>query len=64
MEVNEMEEAKVPLPELVEAVKTRLQELQYRPETIRGFSCYWKKLLQYADERQAKYFTVTLRAFM
>lgn len=55
-----MENTKVLLPELVQTVKARLQELQYRPETIYGFSCYWKKLLEYADERQAKHFTVTL----
>lgn len=55
-----MKNAKIPLPELIETVKSRLRELQYRPTTIYGFSCYWKKLLQYADERQIKYFTVAL----
>ena len=55
-----MENAKIPLPELIETVKTRLRELQYRPETINGFSRYLRELLEYADEHQAKYFTVTL----
>ena len=55
-----MENAKILLPELIETVKIRLQELQYRPETIYGFTRYWKKLLEYADEHQTKYFTVTL----
>ena len=60
MEVNNMENANVPLPELIENVKTRLRELQYRPATIYGFSFYWKKLLEYAEERQADYFTIAL----
>ncbi len=55
-----MENVKIPLPELIATVKTRLQELQYSPKTICGYSCYWKKLLEYADKRQIKYFTVTL----
>lgn len=55
-----MENTKIPLPELIETVKARLRELQYRPETIKGFSRYWKELLEYAGEHQAQYFTVTL----
>ena len=55
-----MEKTKVPLPELIDTAKTRLQELQYRPATINGFSRYWKELLEYADEHHAQYFTVTL----
>lgn len=55
-----MENANVPLSELMENVKTRLRELQYRPATIYGFSFYWKKLLEYAEERQADYFTIAL----
>lgn len=55
-----MENAKVPLSELIETVKTRLQELQYRPQTIYGFSCYWKKLCEYAAVRHDEYFTVAL----
>lgn len=55
-----MENVNVPLPELIETVKTRLRELQYRPATIYGFSFYWKKLLEYAEERQAEFFTVAL----
>ena len=55
-----MERTKIPLPELIESAKTRLQELQYRPATINGFSRYWRELLRYADEHQAQYFTVTL----
>jgi len=60
MEVNNMENAKIPLPELIQTVKTRLQELQYRANTIDGFSRYWKELIVYSDGRQAKYFTVAL----
>lgn len=55
-----MENVSVPLPELIEVVKTRLRKLQYRPTTIDGFSSYWKKLLEYAEERQAEFFTVAL----
>lgn len=50
----------VPLPELIEVVETRLRKLQYSPTTIDGFSSYWKKLLEYAGERQTEFFTVTL----
>jgi len=55
-----MEGTKIPLRELVETAKMRLQELQYAPETINGFSRYWRELLEYADERQVQYFSVTL----
>lgn len=55
-----MENAKVPLPELIETVETRLRDLQYHPTTINEFSFYWKKLLEYAGDRQAEYFTITL----
>lgn len=55
-----MENVNVPLSELMENVKTRLRELQYRPATIYGFSFYWKKLLEYAEERQADYFTILI----
>lgn len=55
-----MERTKILLPELIETAKARLQELQYRPSTINGFSRYWKELLEYAGEHQAQYFTISL----
>lgn len=55
-----MGNANVPLSELMENVKARLRELQYAPATIYGFSCYWKKLLKYAEKRQTDSFTVAL----
>ncbi len=55
-----MENAKIPLCELIESAKMRLQELQYAPATINAFSRYWRELLEYADEKKAQYFSVAL----
>ena len=55
-----MEENRIPLPELIQAVKTRLRELQYSKATINSFLSYWKALLEYANECHEQYFTVTL----
>ncbi len=55
-----MGNAKIPLCELIDTAKMRLQELQYAPATINTFSRYWRELLEYADEKGAQYFSVAL----
>lgn len=55
-----MENAKIPLWELIDKAKRRLQELQYTPATIKVLSRYWRKLLEYADGKQIRYFTVMM----
>ncbi len=55
-----MGNAKIPLCELIDTAKMRLQELQYAPATINTFSRYWRELLEYADEKKAQYFSVAL----
>lgn len=55
-----MENTKMPLKELIDTAKKRLQELQYAPSTINMLSRYWRELLEYADERQSRYFSTTL----
>lgn len=55
-----MENIRMPLRELIETAKERLQELQYAPTTINAFSRYWRELLEYAEKAQTQYFSVTL----
>lgn len=55
-----MEDTTMPLRELIDKAKERLQELQYSPATIKLFSRYWREILEYADEKQIQYFTVML----
>lgn len=46
-----MEDTTMPLKELIDKAKERLQELQYSPATIKLFSRYWREILEYADEK-------------
>ena len=39
-----MENIRMPLRELIDTAKERLQELQYAPTTINAFSRYWREL--------------------
>ena len=55
-----MENIRMPLRELIDTAKERLQELQYAPATINAFSRYWRELLEYAEKVQTQYFSVTL----
>lgn len=55
-----MNKVKLPLPELIETVKTRMRELKYSSSTIYGYSCHWRKLCGYADERKSEYFSAAL----
>lgn len=55
-----MENIRMPLRELIDTAKERLQELQYAPATINAFSRYWRELLEYAEKIQTQYFSVTL----
>ncbi len=55
-----MENTRIPLKELIDTAKKRLQELQYAPATINVFLRYWRELLEYADKKQSQYFSTTL----
>ncbi len=55
-----MDKTKISLGELITSAKARLQELQYAPATISIFSRYWQELLDFADQKQAQYFSITL----
>ncbi len=55
-----MEDTRIPLRELIDTAKERLQQLQYAPATINVFSRYWRELFAYAEEKQAQYFSTTL----
>ena len=48
-----MENTRMPLKELIDTAKKRLEELQYAPSTINAFLRYWRELLEYADEKQS-----------
>lgn len=55
-----MDRAKIPLVELIESAKARLQELQYAPATIKNFMMYWRKLIDYANQKGEEYFSMAL----
>ena len=55
-----MENIRMPLRELIDTAKERLQELQYAPATINALSRYWRELLEYAEKVRIQYFSVTL----
>lgn len=55
-----MDRAKIPLEELIESAKVRLQELQYAPTTINNFMMYWRKLIDYANQKGEKNFSIAL----
>ena len=55
-----MQQAKMTLQELMDAAEARLVELNYAPQTIYVFRCYWRDLLSYAEEKNEKYFSVEL----
>ena len=50
-----MENIRIPLRELIDTAKERLQELQYAPATINAFSRYWRELLEYAEKVQTHF---------
>ena len=55
-----MQQTKMTLQELMDAAEARLVELNYAPQTIYVFRCYWRDLLSYAEEKNEKYFSVEL----
>ena len=44
-----MQQTKMTLQELMDAAEARLVELNYAPQTIYVFRCYWRDLLSYAE---------------
>ena len=46
-----MQQTKMTLQELMDAAEARLVELNYAPQTIYVFRCYWRDLLSYAEEK-------------
>jgi len=55
-----MDRERISLVGLIESAKARLQELQYAPATVNNFMQHWRKLLDYAEQKETEYFSIEL----